>query len=157
VKLGFKIALTFKKHTTTRRFKMTKYTYSDQLYSDFYKDVYGFRPSRDDSFYAASPKIKQAMWDELGEMFERNQKIEEMQKTKSVENFKEYLNHFDSYSEAVNNIVEFNDFQHPLDVEHYVWSLDILFTDFGKTFLKDLMNNFEKSYDPANEIPSCFQ
>jgi len=136
---------------------MKKYTYSDQLYSDFYKDVYGFRPSRDDSFYAASPKIKQAMWDELGEMFERNQKIEEMQKTKSVENFKEYLNRFDSYSEAVSSIVEFNDFQHPLDVEHYVWNQNILFTDFGKTFLKDLMHNFEKSYDSANEIPSCFK
>ena len=135
----------------------TEYTYSDQLYSDFHKDVYGFRPSRDASFYTASPKIKQAMWDELGEMFERNQKIEEMKNTKSVENFKEYLNRFDSYSEAVSNIAEFNDFKHPLDVEHYVWNQGILFTDFGKTFLKDLMHNFEKSCDSANEIPSCFQ
>lgn len=36
----------------------TMYTYSEELFSDFHKDAYGFRP-RGHEFYSATPERKQ--------------------------------------------------------------------------------------------------
>ena len=136
----------------------TTYTFDENLYSDFHKDTYGFRPSQDDKFYTTkSPNIKQVMWDQLCVDFELNQNLEEIENNEAIYEFKKYLNRFDSYADAISSIVEFNDFQNPLDVEDFVWQQGILFTDFGRDILNDLMHNFEKSYDDSNEIPSCFQ
>ena len=40
------------------------YTYSDELFSDLYKDVYGFRP-RGHEFFTACPERKQEIWDQI--------------------------------------------------------------------------------------------
>lgn len=40
------------------------FTYDEDIFSDLYKDVYGFRP-RSHRFYDASPAEKQAIWDDL--------------------------------------------------------------------------------------------
>ena len=97
------------------------------------------------------------MWDQLCVDFERNQNLEEIENNEAIYEFKKYLNRFDSYADAISSIVEFNDFQNPLDVEDFVWQQGILFTDFGRDVLNDLMHNFEKSHDSSNEIPSCFK
>ena len=136
----------------------TTYTFDENLYSDFHKDTYGFRPSQDDKFYTTkSPNIKQVMWDQLCVEHARAQDLEEIENNEAIYEFKKYLNRFDSYADAISSIVEFNDFQNPLDVEDFVWQQGIRFTDFGRDVLNDLMHNFEKSYDDSNEIPSCFQ
>ena len=122
---------------------MTTYTYEETLYSDFHKDVYGFRPGNSDSFYTASPDIKQVIWDQLGELFERNQRDEEQKNAEAIENFKKYLSRFDSYADAISDIVKFNDFESTLDVEDYVWNQGILFTDIGRNILNELTHEFE--------------
>jgi hypothetical protein len=49
---------------------MTQFTYSEELFSDFYKDTYGFRP-RGHEFYDATPERKQEIWDAVGDDFVR--------------------------------------------------------------------------------------
>jgi len=136
----------------------TTYTFDENLYSDFHKDTYGFRPSQHDKFYTTeSSNIKQVIWDQLCVDFERNQRIEELENAEAIYEFKKYLDRFDSYADAISSIVEFNDFQNTSDVEDYVWNQGILFTDFGRDILNSLTHEFENSYDDSNEIPSCFQ
>ena len=50
------------------------YTYSEELFSDFHKDAYGFRP-RNHRFYDAdtTPAEKQEIWDATGRAFDRHQ------------------------------------------------------------------------------------
>ena len=52
------------------------YTYEENIFSDLYKDVNGFRP-RQHEFYDAKPARKQVIWDnmltELGEVMEAEQ------------------------------------------------------------------------------------
>lgn len=43
---------------------MTKFTYDANLFSDFYKEVYGVRP-RGHEFYTASEERAQEIWDQL--------------------------------------------------------------------------------------------
>jgi hypothetical protein len=43
---------------------MSEFTYDEELFSDFYKEVNGVRP-RGHNFYTAEPAVKQAMWDQL--------------------------------------------------------------------------------------------
>lgn len=136
----------------------TTYTFDENLYSDFHKDTYGFRPSQHDKFYTTeSSNIKQVIWDQLCVDFDRNQRIEELENAEAIYEFKKYLDRFDSYADAISSIVEFNDFQNSSDVEDYVWQQGILFTDFGRNLVNDLTHEFEKSYDDSIEIPSCFQ
>jgi hypothetical protein len=45
---------------------MTEYTYDEELFSDLYKEVNGFRP-RQHEFYDASPARKQEIWVSLCE------------------------------------------------------------------------------------------
>lgn len=49
---------------------MTTFTYDENLYSDLYKDTYGFRP-RYTGFYEATPEQKQRIWDDLLSAHER--------------------------------------------------------------------------------------
>lgn len=48
-----------------------KYNYSDDLYSDIYKDAHGFRP-RGTGWFNLTPDEKQAEWDWLQECILRN-------------------------------------------------------------------------------------
>lgn len=43
---------------------MTDFTFDENLFSDFHKEVYGFRP-RGHEFYTASDERKQVLWDIL--------------------------------------------------------------------------------------------
>jgi hypothetical protein len=55
------------------------YTYSEELFSDFHKDAYGFRP-RDHRFYDAdtTPAEKQEIWDATDRAFDRRQDEEKI-------------------------------------------------------------------------------
>ena len=125
------------------------YTYSDQLYSDFHKDAYGFRPSNDDSFYTATPKRKQIIWNLLAEQYEFRQAEEFAENRRCVENFQDYIdriieNGAGDEQTAYREIVESNNFQNCQDVEHYVWNQGILFTDYGKQICRILSNMVER-------------
>ena len=55
------------------------YTYSDELYSDFFKDAYGFRPRGEiyARWNAMTPDEKQREWDMIGDAFDDRQRAEE--------------------------------------------------------------------------------
>ena len=66
---------------------MTKHTFSTYEFSDLYKDVYGFRPSFDHSFYSSSDNEKQSIWDDLIIDLERNLKEDELWEKRSIREF----------------------------------------------------------------------
>ena len=47
-----------------------------ELFSDFHKDVYGFRPSRDHRFWSLTEEEKAAEWERMGKMLEENERQE---------------------------------------------------------------------------------
>ena len=55
------------------------YTYSDELYSDFFKDAYGFRPRGEiyARWNAMTPDQKQREWDMIGDAFDDRQREED--------------------------------------------------------------------------------
>lgn len=64
------------------------YTYSEELFSDFHKDAYGFRP-RDHRFYDAdtTPAEKQEIWDATGRAFAWRQAEEEAAELEAIAKF----------------------------------------------------------------------
>lgn len=67
---------------------MAKYTYDEQIFSDLYKDVYGFRP-RSHRFYDdnATPDQKQAIWDDLLEDLDRENREYEERRNRAITDF----------------------------------------------------------------------
>jgi len=125
------------------------YTYSDELYSDFHKDAYGFRPAKDDTFYTSSPERKQVIWNLVAEQYEFKQNEEQQEEVRCVANFQEYINRMiddgaGDEATAYRWIVEGQDFQNEMDVEHYVWEQGILFTDYGKQVCRILCNMLQR-------------
>jgi len=121
------------------------YTYSDQLYSDFHKDAYGFRPQASDPFYTATPERKQVIWNLVAEQFEYKQNEEKLEDARSVAQFKDWVdsmiqNGAKDEETALRSIVEDRDFRNEMDVEHFVWEQGILFTDYGKQVCRTLCN-----------------
>jgi len=121
------------------------YTYSDELYSDFHKDAYGFRPTKDDTFYTATPERKQVIWNLVAEQFEYKQNEEKLEDARSVAQFKDWVdsmiqNGAKDEETALRSIVEDRDFRNEMDVEHFVWEQGILFTDYGKQVCRTLCN-----------------
>ena len=64
------------------------YTYSEELFSDFHKDAYGFRP-RDHRFYDTdtTPAEKQEIWDAVGRAFDRRQAEEKSAELEAIAKF----------------------------------------------------------------------
>lgn len=121
------------------------YTYSNELYSDFHKDAYGFRPQASDPFYTATPERKQVLWDLVAEQFEYKQNEEKLEDARSVAQFKDWVdsmirNGAKDEETALRWIVEGRDFRNEMDVEHFVWKQGILFTDYGKQVCRTLCN-----------------
>ena len=128
---------------------MTTYTYSDELYSDFHKDAYGFRPEKDDNFYTSTPERKQVLWNLVAEQYEWKRTEEYAEFRRSEAQFKDWIqsmidNGAKDEETALRWIVEDRDFQNEMDVEHFVWEQGILFTDYGKEILRTLSNMLER-------------
>lgn len=71
---------------------MTEYTFDTNLYSDFFKDTYGFRP-RSDRFYHpdTTDAERQEMWDFLLEEHDREMKREESREVEAIREFEELI------------------------------------------------------------------
>jgi hypothetical protein len=119
------------------------FTFSNDLFSDFHKDVYGYRP-RDHRFYAECDEEKQSIWDELGLTFKENQKAERIAEFKAIENLETAIQGIinlgaEDRSVALRWMTQNETFCHSQDVEHWVWNQGVLFTDYGKVLLKELL------------------
>ena len=120
------------------------FTYSEELFSDFHKDIYGFRPSGYDEFYDATPERKQAIWDQMEQNFLQEMVREEKAKAEALERFNALLEKFMTYgaadrTTALRWMTEPSRFYEVQDVEHFVWNQGILFTDEGRALVNELV------------------
>ena len=134
-----------------------EFTYSDELFSDLHKDVYGFRPRGVimDNWNILPAEQKQARWDQLCAELESNTLFEKQQEVKAVASFQARVQDVielgaGNYTNALLWISGTETFHHIQDVEHFVWEQGILFTQYGKQLVKDLAEIVEyKEYDYA--------
>ena len=119
------------------------HTYSEELFSDFHKDTYGFRPHAHE-FYDATPERKQEIWDAMGVDFDIEQERERFQKTEDLAAFYREIEMHIAFGakdrvDALRWMTQGEKFYHQQDVEHWVWNQGILFTDEGRALVKELM------------------
>lgn len=119
------------------------FTYSEELFSDYHKDTYGFRP-RGHEFYDATPERKQEIWDNVEQDFLQEMVREEKAKAEALERFNALLEKFMTYgaadrTTALRWMTEPSRFYEVQDVEHFVWNQGILFTDEGRALVKELV------------------
>jgi len=118
------------------------YTYSDELFSDFHKDAYGFRP-RDHEFYSATPERKQEIWDAIGRAFDRRQAEEAELEAQSLIDFEKEVQSCielgaGDRQTALRWMTQNETFYHSQDIEHWVWGRGVLFTDYGRKLVDEL-------------------
>ena len=118
------------------------YTYSDELFSDFHKDAYGFRP-RDHEFYSAAPERKQEIWDATGQRLDRAMQEEAEMADEAVATLEAEIATVmgagaADRSTALRWMTEDTKFWCGQDVEHWVWGRGVLFTDYGKKLVNEL-------------------
>ena len=123
------------------------FTYSEELFSDFYKDTYGFRP-RGHEFYDATPERKQEIWDYVEQDFLQEMVREEKAKAEALEQFEREVALTISYgakdrADALRWMTQNEKFYHEQSVEHWVWERGILFTDEGRALVQELMGIVE--------------
>ena len=131
---------------------MTVYTYSDELFSDFHKDAFGFRPSSDQMarWNAMSPDEKQDEWEYLDRSLEKSMAREREEDRRAVESFNGWIDvtrmHAGSEEDALRWITQDQDFAHSQDIEGWVWKQGILFTDRGREVFATLKRIWQVEY-----------
>lgn len=121
------------------------YNYSDELFSDFHKDVYGFRPDCSIRFNweVMSRDQKQARWNQLSKELESKNKLEKQKEEEDVQRFKANIEikirrGAKDRTDALRIMTENEDFQGGQCVECWVWDRGILFTPYGKELVQEL-------------------
>lgn len=124
----------------------TVFTFSDDTFSDLHKEVYGFRPRGTimDNWNSMEPAQKQNRWDHLCVELEENTRFEEEQAARASDRFEVRVQDViklgaNDRATALRWMTQGEDFCHGQDVEHFVWSQGILFTDYGRKLIKELM------------------
>ena len=129
-------------------------TFDEDIFSDLHKDAYGFRP-RNHRFYDADTTSaeKQKIWDAAILDMNASQEAEEARTAIKLEEFKAevdiVINPFGAgdRATALRWITDCDTFEHSQDVEHWVYNRGILFTDYGRTLVKELMKIVEFTND----------
>jgi len=123
------------------------YDYSEELFSDFHKDAYGFRP-RNHRFYDAdtTPAEKQEIWDATGRAFDRRQAEEARREEEALADFKDQITKVieagaGDRQTALRWMTQGETFYHHQCVEMWVYDQGILFTDYGRELVKELEKN----------------
>ena len=123
------------------------FTYSEELFSDFHKDTYGFRPSGSHEFYDATPERKQEIWDYTGDDFVREQERERQAEQRALADFEAWMEKCYEYAgggatreDVLRWMTDGETFYHQQCVEHWVYKQGILFTDEGRALVKELMD-----------------
>lgn len=70
-----------------------EFTYEENIFSDLYKDVYGFRP-RGHEFYEAEPSRKQEIWDTLLDNLDRVLEEESEARELAIDDFEKSVAKF---------------------------------------------------------------
>lgn len=121
------------------------FTYSDDLISDFHKEVYGYRPRETfwNEWEKCTPSEKQKTWDEYVRVSELQAIETKAKEASDVQVFEDRINDVikigaGDRKTALRWITDQETFYHGQDVEHFVWEKGILFTDYGKSLLEEL-------------------
>ena len=121
---------------------MTQYDFCDDTFSDLHKDVYGFRP-RGHRFYAECDEEKQKIWDELCYQLEVNENADRIALRNNIASHQNSVQNVidvgaGDRATAISWMVSEEEFYHSQDVEHYVWNLGILFSDYGRELIEEI-------------------
>ena len=123
-----------------------EFTYSDNCFSDLFKEVNGFRPRGIlvDDWNDRTPRQKQELWNALCDELEENTKLEKLLEIERIGTFEARVKDViglgaGNRETALRWITGQETFYHIQDVEHFVWEQGILFTDYGKQLIKDLV------------------
>lgn len=121
-------------------------TYSSDLISDLHKDAYGYRPRG--RFFAdwaeATDAEKQEMWDIMTATLEANGKAEQEQELKDVAQMEADISAYIAFGardrkDALRWMTQTETFYSGQCVEGWVWEKGVLFTDYGKALVQDLL------------------
>ena len=123
------------------------YDFDDNIFSDLHKDAYGFRP-RGHEYYEALPARKQEIWVKVCEDLEAAQEEEARQAEEAVAEFKAQITKVieagaGNRITALRWMTSTETFYHSQDVEHWVYKQGILFTDYGRELVHELMDLVE--------------
>ena len=134
------------------------YTYSEELFSDFHKDAYGFRP-RNHRFYDAdtTPAEKQEIWDATGRAFDRRQAEEARREEEALADFKAQITKVieagaGNRINALRWMTSSETFYSHQCVEMWVYDQGILFTDYGRELVNELMDIVTFEEDDFEEV-----
>lgn len=126
------------------------YTYTTDLFSDLHKDVYGYRPRGEamDEWNSRTPRQKNELYNALCDELEEITQDDARRDARNVMEFTgEILNLIELGAKdretALRWMTQEDKFYSEQCVSHWVWSRGILFTDYGKQLVKDLMNIVE--------------
>ena len=118
--------------------------YMLNLYSDFHKDAYGFRP-RGFDWTTLSDEQLNADWNRFGAALEQRNIEEATQEESDLKEWKDLVQHTidlgaNDRKTAIKWLFDGEglDSDNPQDLEHFVWRKGILFTDEGKEVVKEL-------------------
>ena len=121
------------------------YNYSDELFSDYHKDAYGFRPAGKElsDWLSLTPAQKDVRWRELGDLVDDNSKLRIKMEEADVERLKADIEQHISLgakdrTEALLIMTKNEDFQTGQCVEAWVWEKGVLFTPYGKELVQEL-------------------
>ena len=121
-------------------------TYSTDLISDLHKDAYGYRPRG--RFFAdwdeATDAEKQEMWDIMTATLEANGKAEQEQELKDVAQMEADISAYIAFGardrkDALRWMTQTETFYSGQCVEGWVWKKGVLFTDYGKALVQELL------------------
>jgi hypothetical protein len=105
-----------------------------QIYSDFHKDAYGFRP-RHINYYAFSLEQLKADFKHFREVCDENKREEEIAAAAALVKFKAKIQGLidmgaGNEETALRWLIDAEEFIY--DAEHYVWQQGIFSTDYGR-------------------------
>ena len=123
------------------------FTFDDQTVSDLHKDARGFRPHAAfmEGWNSSDDENKQAIWDGLVRELERHQAWEAIREREALSEFQGELEILiesgaGDRQTALRWMTETETFHNSQSVEHWVFRRGILFTDFGRELVKELMD-----------------
>ena len=123
------------------------YTYTTDLFSDLHKDVYGYRPRGEaiDELNSRTPRQKNELYNALCDELEEITQDDARRGARNVFEFTgEIMDMIELCAKdretALRWMTQDDKFYSEQCVSHWVWSRGILFTEYGKQLVKDLMD-----------------
>ena len=126
------------------------YTYTTELFSDLHKDVYGYRPrgAAMEEWNSRTPRQKNELFNALCDELEEVTRDEKRQADRNLFEFTGQIMDMielgaKDRETALRWMTQDHEFHSEQDVSHWVWAHGILFTEYGKQLVKDLLEIVE--------------